>query len=1060
MRAESVEYNLAIKGDPASGASLLATSIQAGMLLARLLTPRNLGPSGAGAELRPEEFFRSKVFGFSDNLDSVNRWFSDMSDAENRRRLASLRLAPPAGTPDPIRRRRFQEGQVWELPIRLGHDLNQPLSVTRCSSQDPGADANSDLIIATSSLEVGFDDPQVAIVLHHKAPGSMSSFIQRKGRAGRTPLSRPWTAVVLSDYGADRWAFHSAERLFQPEVDSIILPVLNPYILRVQLSHYLIDWIGCRLGGKTSAFRYLQGPDSFGPIRDVQLRAAQLLRDLLEQGQSWREFERDVSQFFRYSSGLGEEAARDQLNNILWHEPRPLLVEVIPSMLRKLEASWRYTYPPAGVTVEDAGCGRPLPQFIPKATFSEVDLGEVVLDLEAYQGRPREPETLTVQRLLLEACPGRVSKRFANVTGEPGYWHPRSATLQPGHNFVSAADLFPASTFLEAVNGIPVFQPHAASVVHRPQPVNDTSNSLWQWQTQAQIQGDGELLPVRETDPWRDVFSSAQAHLHSNAEWIDILRFSEECRFEIRRQRQSDSGSLRLRRDLGAGAFEDQAVGFRLRADGIRFVLSSEHLATRPQITPQTYSRFRADYFKHRLTRSPELEGMVNAFQSEWLADTSLAMLTATAAAQNLDLAGAQQILEGIRPDAAARVLDVIFQIRGISAGGDEEQARLRGVLLDLWRNPAVSGPIAAMEQVLWIPPDANFTAWVCQRYAATLGQAIRVAMVSMAKQVSEDDLALDVLPRTDGGYDLIVTEHSSGGLGQIETIAREIQRQPRRFMDALEFALAHCPREQSAKELLSVAQVAAAQAKAGGDLATAFTQVRAVTGFSDVEAAKAQLKTALTSRGFHAGRSLVVSVVTKLLRPASDVTTDRIVVSLNRAWRRRSDRLGIDVPPRTFAYTCVRHSKLDQRLSAYFAGIGGEPPTAPQLFAQVQQLLIETCTDSCPECLNHRGRFYDLGLPSRALAREWLGTDIETVSLDSSPAGWQEKARRVLQASGRVRLSACPAQRAALAQAIPALCVAELDLESLRVPVSVARVEQEAETLCVVLHIQDFING
>src|SRR5690606_38612329 len=41
MEQESIEYNIAVKGDPASGASLLSTSIQCGMLLARTLTPRN-----------------------------------------------------------------------------------------------------------------------------------------------------------------------------------------------------------------------------------------------------------------------------------------------------------------------------------------------------------------------------------------------------------------------------------------------------------------------------------------------------------------------------------------------------------------------------------------------------------------------------------------------------------------------------------------------------------------------------------------------------------------------------------------------------------------------------------------------------------------------------------------------------------------------------------------------------------------------------------------------------------------------------------------------------------
>lgn len=1056
MEAEGAEYSLAIKGDPAAGASLLGTSIQAGMLLSRLLTPRTQGPSSDSAEIKPEAFLRKKVFGFSDNLDSVNRWYSDMSDAEARR-LASLRLPPASGVPAAIRRRRMEEGQDWELPRLIGHNLNNPLTVTRCSSQDPGADANSDLIIATSSLEVGFDDPDVGIMLHHKRPTSMSSFIQRKGRAGRTRGARPWTVVVLSDYGADRWAFHSSEKLFQPEVDALVLPALNPYVLRVQLAHYLVDWIGRRLGGDRSAFRYLAGPSNYHADRVLQERARDLLRGLLDQGNAWRDFERDLFQFFRYASGLGEDAARELLNNLLWHEPRPLLMQVVPSVLRKLEADWAYAYPPAGVRNEDFGAGRPLPQFIPKATFAELEVGEAVLELENHVRIVRQPEAMPISRLLFESCPGRVSKRFATAQGEFGYWHPFSKDLQAGQNGASVQVLFPRHTFLEAVGGISVFQPDAASVVHRPQAFSDTCNAQWLWQTVARTDGEGELLPIREAAPWQNVFSEARAYLHSSAEWIEVLRYAEESRFELKRSRLSVSGSLRLQFGDG-GAAERQAVGFRLRVDGARFVLSAEHLASRPPVSGPALERFRADYFKHAIAQSPALRVVINSFQSEWLADMSLAMLAASAVLNKVDLPAAQQSLSAVRPQAAARVLDVIFQIRGVSVAGVEEEARLRGVLLDLWSNPAVCAEIIRLEAVLWANPDQEFVTWIRQRYAATLAQALRAAMISLAPQVDEDDLVVDVLGRPDGGYDLVITESSPGGLGQIETIVREMQRQPRRFLDGLEFALSHCDREQSAADLLAVVKSAAREPVA--DIAAAFEDVRNAGEFAALEAAKNQLQSALQARGFPALRGLVVSVVNKLLRPGSEAQSDQLIFRLNRAWRRRSAMLGIAVPARTFAYVCARHPKAGLLLKGYFEAVGGEPPADPQLFAQLQQLLFETCEDSCPECLNQKGRFYDLGLPSRALAREWLGINISTVELTPGSENWPDQVRQILRAEGRVRIVAGPAMRSALASALPQLCVQELHLKASVVPISVAKIEAAADRLSVVLHIQDFING
>lgn len=55
----------------------------------------------------------------------------------------------------------------------------------------------------------------------------MASFLQRKGRAGRVRAMRPWTVVVTSAYGRDRWAFQHAEELFSPLLPPLHLPVEN-----------------------------------------------------------------------------------------------------------------------------------------------------------------------------------------------------------------------------------------------------------------------------------------------------------------------------------------------------------------------------------------------------------------------------------------------------------------------------------------------------------------------------------------------------------------------------------------------------------------------------------------------------------------------------------------------------------------------------------------------------------------------------------------------------------------------------------------------------------------
>jgi len=80
------------------------------------------------------------------------------------------------------------------------------LSIGRTSPplppRTPALTTAADVIVTTASLEVGFDDPQVGAVLQHKAPRDIASFLQPPRPRGAAPQTqRPWTLVVLSDFG-------------------------------------------------------------------------------------------------------------------------------------------------------------------------------------------------------------------------------------------------------------------------------------------------------------------------------------------------------------------------------------------------------------------------------------------------------------------------------------------------------------------------------------------------------------------------------------------------------------------------------------------------------------------------------------------------------------------------------------------------------------------------------------------------------------------------------------------------------------------------------------------
>ena len=244
----SMEYMLAVRGDPASGASLLSTTIQTAMLMRRVQDPARNG--------RSQGLYGTRAFIFTDDLDVTNRLFFNLRDAEGEDSWGRRNPKKPDGSLANLRQStrpdddlRFRFGQSWRLCEEIGHSLsnNTLLTITRTSSQDIGVAGNSDIIVATASLEVGFNDPNVNVVLQHKAPRDAAQFLQRKGRAGRQTEMRPWTVVVLSDYGRDRLAWQSYDLLFNPELPPRELPVSNRYVLRMQAVFAFQDWIADQL---------------------------------------------------------------------------------------------------------------------------------------------------------------------------------------------------------------------------------------------------------------------------------------------------------------------------------------------------------------------------------------------------------------------------------------------------------------------------------------------------------------------------------------------------------------------------------------------------------------------------------------------------------------------------------------------------------------------------------------------------------------------------------------------------------------------------------------------
>lgn len=254
-----VQPEVESRGRDVAGAS---TTIQAAMALAHNM-PRRDGEEGG---------FRGIVF--VDSIDKLKRLHGAYVDAEEGQVLAALRTRlypdhPVTGLPrreccgDPLGCDLFRDGECWSFAAndrrqRTARGLYAPgasLNVAQFpvySGSGAGVEAEirrSDLVFSTASLEVGYDDPEMAFVYQHYAPANLASFIQRKGRGGRGADDRPVTGITLSLYSSrDSWYFQRPTALLDGRTFEIPLNLANPIVARGQLAALLLDLMARREG--------------------------------------------------------------------------------------------------------------------------------------------------------------------------------------------------------------------------------------------------------------------------------------------------------------------------------------------------------------------------------------------------------------------------------------------------------------------------------------------------------------------------------------------------------------------------------------------------------------------------------------------------------------------------------------------------------------------------------------------------------------------------------------------------------------------------------------------
>jgi hypothetical protein len=1017
MITEGAEYLLALRGDPVSRTALLSTTIQTGMLLSRLLDSPDVRKSRG--------VIGERTFLFTDDIDVTNRMYFAMLDAEGRRSNGAPDLAdkPNGGLaslrrPLPVEQRKLH-GQDWEAVIDIGHSL-QPQdrkAVGRVMSMDPGVGNNLDIIVATASLEVGFNDPRVGAVIQHKAPRDVAQFLQRKGRAGRSRKMRPWTVAVLSDYGRDRLAYQGYDLLFDPELPLRTLPIGNRYVMRIQAVYATLDYLSVALGPshRGSVWLDLSSSTDRSYQRARQTALAGLVQRILTV----------PAELDRYTSYLASALKVDEsaILPLLWDHPRPLMTQVLPTALRRLESNWRAW----GKIGEDLQVfNSPLPEFVPANLFSDLNLPEVDIVLPQSGRATPEEVAMPIAQALREFAPGRVSRRYGISHAFERHWI--CPTLDQNREQAVPLDPFarldPLGDWQISIEGsvrhVPVFRPRRLEVHPPPGTVVDTSNARLRWQSQLVARHPGLVLEPPRGSPWTPLIEDVRFYSHEGLSPIEVRRMALGSDAAIR-FRNGSSLTKKFTYQVDGVA---SALGFSLTVDAmcIRLRVPENLWANLGDEADLRYRAMRTARFYHEAVHGTYLQIVDNPFARDWLAHLMLAAISNEAMARDITLReAASRLADGTAELDLNQTLNTLFQsqiVDDANAQGNQ-QDKLRQDLADFLADQRIVDSIFRLAAILWTPIDAGWESWLRERYASTVGAAALSAITSLCPQIDAENLVLDVTagPReTDdvlagiANEEIWISEVAPGGNGQIEEAQRQYVEDPRRFFSLMTAALRDNDFSLSDFQL---GRFLAAVVEGDQDdpLPSATRAFRLASGSEESNSAFTMLRHVLAEEGFVTFHAFLVALANRILRPGSNSDSDAFFLDAVRFWNEEEARLGVELDARLLAYRLARSDDIDSVLG--LAGIDAPTVNPDQWrFGVIYGLLWPRGPQIRQSGLRVYSPFSELPVPDPLLLQSYLAEDAGLIDLEAED--WKVECLGRLADVGAATL-VCPMRAATL---------------------------------------------
>lgn len=877
-----VEYNLVLRSDPTARTTLLSTTIQLAMLLRRVMDKSNSG------------IFGEKVFLFTDDLDVTNRLYRYLNDAEGRTfkgrirpdgRKSYAQLRNPDVIPPTLHRAMNAEGQLWTLPKNLGFMKVQDerLIISRTTSQDTGINKNSDIISATASLELGYNDPTVGAVIQHKTPRGIAQFIQRKGRAGRRVDMRPWTVVTLSDFGIDRVTYQMYEGLFYPELQPIHLPLNNIFILKIQAVYTLMEWVLTKLQiqgrGYISMWSLFSEPKN--GIDYIIGSIINLLERLLKDNETIKDFEQHLRDSLKIDSTICQ--------TLLWEPPRSIIKIVVPTILRRLKTNWRN---------EGYQKSQPLPEFMTQNLFSDLNFPEI-----SFKLGPDKVENMPLYQGLKEFSPGRVSARFMVEKSEDRYWFP----IIPNQNSLLITNsetsiLYdPISMIQDGERLYQLVRPLQITLVKTAGVVKDTSNSFPKWRTK---------IEYTIEQPFSLEIPS---YLKDNLIISDIRVFSHQDFHPLLVTRMMIGADVVYISNDGSRNefeidFEDDkggkiAFGCENYVDGIGFNFAYPEKIIDPSDTNYINKllKIRTDYFKENLENDPLLKERLNKFDREKFHD--LVILTILELALGGDHNSLDELLEDGNFNIEALRNTYNRHINHFSQINEDEH------IID-GSNLQITDLTGAIDEQMVTVVCSYFSflktenpgkEWLRKRYKSTLAAAILSTIQTLVPTVHERDIVVDIDTignETSGRETIWISELSPGGSGIVDKIVSEYQADPHTFFQILESKLSGGILEDS-EQSLSWFLGKVTESPIDIDLESILNSYRDSDQVATKHENLIRIREYFSSNAVKFDHTISHLLISRILFNGSQQGSDKLISSVRSHWRELESKLGFEIEPR-----------------------------------------------------------------------------------------------------------------------------------------------------------------